>query len=225
MKKKLIILCAACALVCMCSFGVTYAYLKTETSATNSFVVGENSIKVEENYETVMTLGPGIVNKDPKVTNTGNIPCYVRMRVDFSDGNAKKFCTLQITDDKKGDWVYCSADGYYYYTKVLEPNDSTEPLFTSVCISETATSGDSEQTETGTSDSSEQTETAKLSAFNINVYAESKQAADLGKDDTYQTVWGIDNVNVDETIYGDYGNTNEHKIIVVATTQETEPQE
>lgn len=154
MKKKLTICILACVLILAGSFGGTYAYLKAIDTAKNILYVGENNITVNEpSFTEPDTLEKGlIINKDPSVKNTGNLPCYVRMMIYFSNDKAKEFCevssdkeisefcSFEDFDDqlKKKDngWILNEEDGCYYYTEILPPGKETEPLFTAVKISE-----------------------------------------------------------------------------------------
>lgn len=183
-KKKVVLGVAACLLMLGISFGTTYAYLISSDSVTNEFVVGENNVQIVEDYEPPEKLEPGITfKKTPYIENTGNLPCFVRVRVDFSDSRAKEFCELLEMDEEN--WEYDPADGYYYYKKLLEPKKSTAddykttPLFTSVYVKK--------DKEDGTS-----YEMADMIAFDILIYAESCQHTDHEGDcaaEEYKTSW------------------------------------
>lgn len=172
-KKRIFLIVLACFLVMTASFGVTYAYLVSADDTVNEFTVGENIIEVtEDKYTPPDELKPGITfDKNPCVKNTGNLPCYVRMRADFSDSTAKDFCELIGLDETN--WEYDVNDGYYYYNKLLDPNDSTTELFTQVHIKETK--------EDGTDYTAED-----MIDFDILIYAESCRDDGSGN---YKTVW------------------------------------
>lgn len=176
-KKKILLIVAACLLAASASFGVTYAYLIANDSVQNEFTVGENKIEVEEEYDPPKKLEPGIViPKKPRVKNTGNLPCFVRMRADFSDSAAKEFC--EELDIDTVNWEY-EADGYYYYKKLLPPGESTTELFKQLKIKTVKENGDA-LTE------------ADLIDFDVLVFAESCQHEDhVGEctADEYKTIW------------------------------------
>lgn len=173
-KKRIIIAALSCLLVLTASFGITYAYLIATDSKENQFTVGENTIEVVEEYVPPQKLEPGlIIEKAPKVENTGNLPCFVRMRADFSDSNAKEFCKPLVIGS---DWEYDESDGYYYYTKVLQPGKSTQSLFETV---EIKTHKDSDNTEYTLQD---------MIDFDILIYAESCEQGEHNEND-YKTVW------------------------------------
>lgn len=171
-KKRIFLIVIACFLVLGMSFGVTYAYLIAKDKAVNQFTIGENIIEIFENYEPPEKLEPGVeFQKEPYVKNTGNLPCFVRMRADFSNSKAEEFCESLNIDTEN--WEYNSNDGYYYYKNLLNPNDVTEPLFTKVKIKSTINDSD-------------------IVDFDILIYAESCQHNDHDGEcslDEYKTVW------------------------------------
>jgi len=168
MKRNIIIGILSFVLIASVSFEVTYSYLIDSAAAANRFVVGENSIVVEEEFNPPKELEPGIsFDKKPKVTNTGNLPCFVRMRADFSDSEAQAIC--EPLDINTADWLYDSSDGYYYYNKVLQPGESTSPLFTKVTIRDDLDESD-------------------MKEFDILIYAESIQRGERLASE-YKTAW------------------------------------
>lgn len=176
-KKKIFLITIVSFLILACSFGTTYAYLHVKQQAVNKFTVGENVIELHEDYKPPEKLEPGIdFKKEPYVENTGNVPCFVRMRADFSDSKAEKFCEALNIDTN---WKK-NTDGYYYYKHLLEPNMRTESLFTTVKIKDTSSISD-------------------MIDFDILIYAESCQHTDHDgecNDNEYITVW---NKNTNET--------------------------
>jgi predicted ribosomally synthesized peptide with SipW-like signal peptide len=177
-----VVLCIVFALaVLAASFGVTYAYLADSEGRRNSFTVGETIIEVIEDYQPPEQLAPGVsFTKKPWVENTGNLPCYVRMRADFSDSQMQKLC--EPLDIDTADWAYNDADGYYYYKHLLLPGKSTSALFTTVTVKQTITENGTERT----------LEAVDMQDFDILVYAEAKQHVDHEGDhpaEEYRTVW------------------------------------
>ena len=90
-----------------------------------------------------------MIEKVVSVKNTGSVPCFVRVFLDlsdsrFSDGKVKLSANGTDYDSADEfhshlpeDWVYISdqhnaLDGYYYYTKALNPGGETTPLLSSV---------------------------------------------------------------------------------------------
>lgn len=167
-KKKIIFASAAASVIIMASsFGVTYAYLISSDYELNEFIVGENKIEVTEDFQPPSTLpeNPEPFTKKPWVVNTGNLPCYVRMRADVSDDSAE--CDFYYNENKgynNNDWYYNENDGYYYYTKILEAGSETQALFDKVMSGKAAPID-----------------------FDILIYAESITAKD--EYENYQKAW------------------------------------
>ncbi len=175
--KAIAICCITLSLLLMLfgSFGVTGAYLIHSEAKKNSLTVGETVTKLKEEYNPPAAVTPGTTfTKKPYMENQGNLACFVRMRVDFSDAkagmanNAGGFCTLNYNTT---DWTYNSTDEYWYYNKILQPGESTyaNPLFTTATVSSAVSQTD-------------------IINFDIMVYGEATQAGTLSAAD-YMTVW------------------------------------
>ncbi len=179
-KKKIWIAAAACLLVMVMAFTGTYAYLITHDRLVNSFRVGETVIEIVEKFTPPPELAPGSsFDKKVQVKNTGNLPCYARIRVDFSDSRAQEFC--EELDINTADWEYSAGDGYYYYKTLLQPGERSTALFERVTVK---TYQDAEGTIPYTA--------ADLIDFDILVYAEARQHTDHDDDCDgveYRTVW------------------------------------
>lgn len=174
--KKTVSIVAGAALVmtmALAGFGGTYAYLVNEENRTNSIFAGENEITVGEEFDDGEIKPGGNVHKLPYVNNTGNLDCFVRMRVDFTSSefglpnNGGGWCTL---DYNTTEWTYNEEDGYWYYSRILKPGESTKdaPLFTTVSFS---------------TDMQGEYDPGKDGEFDIYVYAESAQAEDFQNGD------------------------------------------
>lgn len=178
-RKKIFFIVIACFVLLGTSFGITYAYLIANDSAVNEFTIGDNTVKVvEDKYDPPEKLKPGIsFTKNPHVKNMSNLPCFVRMRADFSDSAAKDFCEDLNID--RTNWEYDENDGYYYYKKLLQPGEITTELFTEVVV------------KTYKEDGTPYTDSDMID-FDILVYAESCQHNDHNgscADDEYKTIW------------------------------------
>lgn len=156
MKKKILSICLVAVMAVMAIAGASLAYFTAEDTATNVFTVGNVAIDLTEPnwYETgkveAEDVYPGEpLAKDPTVTNTGKNPCFVRISVTGWDSlkNAK-LSDQDITyrtdyvDEKLGEnWVK-HTDGYFYYTKVLAVDETTDALFDQIVIPTDVTNGD-----------------------------------------------------------------------------------
>lgn len=148
-KKRLIFGILVVCLAAGISAGVVYAYFTSQDEAHNRVTVGENEIAVDETFDPPkkQKSGENGYAKKVEIENTGNIPCYIRARLEFSssdimnksqlsaDGktyvNAKDYPT-QINTLTGGKWIYNSGDGYYYCTEKVKAGDSTAKLLDSV---------------------------------------------------------------------------------------------
>lgn len=175
-KKKILLLIPAYLLLLAASFGITYAYLISKETKVNEFMVGENTVEVKETFEPPEELKPGAsIRKEVQVTNTGNLPCFVRIRADFSDSKAKEFCEYTIN----ASWTD-GQDGWFYYNKLVPPGEPTEPFFDGdIVIKEEKADGSAY-------------DQADMIEFDILVYVESCQHSDHTgdcADDEYRTIW------------------------------------
>jgi len=160
-RKHLII---AAAIICnLTAAGCVTAYFMSADEAANVFRTGYVDSEIVEDYDPPPVLIPGIsFKKNVAVRNTGTCPSYVRIQAVFSDGDMEKQCTLDWNTE---DYDY--KEGYYYYKKILETGETTEPLFTSVKVSENAEAED-------------------MKNFEILIYAEAYQSAGS---DNYAEAW------------------------------------
>lgn len=132
MKKKIILTAAGCCLCCtiavISAVSGTSAYMTDQEEVVNQVTVGHNTTETEEEFPTPTPVPPGdSVVKKVRVTNQGNVPCYIRVSVTFSESG------VQMEEMDTENWVQ-EADGYYYYKHVVNPGDSTTYLFQNVTI-------------------------------------------------------------------------------------------
>ena len=126
--KKPLLMIAALALVVALSIGLTSAFLTSTRGLTNTFTPGEVSCEVKETVQNK-------VKSDIVVQNTGDIPAYIRVAVVANtvdaEGNITGAADAAVLNNKlvsNGSWNLNSDDGYYYYSGVVDPNDSTLEL-------------------------------------------------------------------------------------------------
>lgn len=146
MKKKLIASILAVSMMATLAVGMTLAYFTATKTAPGTFTVGNVQIKLNQTHqeETSKVYAGEVLAKNPAVENSGDNPCFVRIKVDglrvfvpspLPDGQSEdgwliKYRTGTSTagvDTLGTDWQK-GADGYYYYTKVLEANRSDKDL-------------------------------------------------------------------------------------------------
>lgn len=126
------------------------AYLTNSKNASNQLTRGHNEIQVVENFpDTNITVGTNTLTKDVTIKNTGPVPCYIRVFIDFADDDIRKasqvsangssyvpFDTFKTSALPSG-WTYVSSAGdklnsYFYYTSPVAPGASTTSLIKSI---------------------------------------------------------------------------------------------
>lgn len=139
MKKKMLALSLVVILLTLV-VGGTLAYFTDSDQAENVFTVGNVKIELNENNwveENALLVYPGeSVAKDPTVANTGNNPCYVRVKVENLDqftAENKGAITLSYEGNagrNTADWDL--HNGYYYYLAELAVGEETTPVFDAI---------------------------------------------------------------------------------------------
>ena len=127
-KKKLILLVSLVTLLTVAVSG-SLAYLTTSVDPlTNTFTTSGVPISVQESFE-------NNVKNNVMIQNDGNTDAYIRAAVVVtwkdSEGNVyavkpEAEVDYQITFPTGTGWVYRAADGFYYYTSPVVPEDDTE---------------------------------------------------------------------------------------------------
>lgn len=155
-KYKLITICSIIVLVILVSTCI-YSYYIYQKSIENTIVLAYNEIQVDEIYEPLAEIEKGkSFKKQPSIKNIGNVDCYIRVKSLISDSRVEKGITI---DYNLNDYTYNSLDQYYYYNKVLNPEESSKPLFTTITIQNDA-------------------EDMVLEGFDVYIYAESVQTVE-----------------------------------------------
>ena len=148
MKKKLIAMMLCIALLAIAIAGGTLAYFTDNDAKTNTFTVGNVSIVLTEpnwvstGADEAADVYPGEpLAKDPTVTNDGKNPCFVRVSVTGWDALIKAGLSqnnityrTDYVDAALGENWVLHTDGYFYYTKVMQPGDVTDALFDQIVI-------------------------------------------------------------------------------------------
>ena len=122
----------ACCLVGVSPGTGSIAYLQDYDSAQNCFSVDSNESQIVETFTkpTALTRGT-VINKKVAVKNTGDVPCYVRVRIlPSSDPDAFQF------DFNTTDWTHDGSgiSDWWYYKRVLNKNETTPNLITKATL-------------------------------------------------------------------------------------------
>jgi len=167
-NKKIITSFIIIISIVLISAGIIYAYFTFQASNQSTLILGYNKIQLSENYVTPRYIKRGtqeepfIIQKEPFVTNIGNVACYVRLKSVVSDSRVEDDLNINYNLE---DFTYNSTDGYYYYNNILQPGQTTEKLFTTVRI----------LPKQGEQSGQENEEDLVLEGFDIYVFAEAIQ--------------------------------------------------
>lgn len=133
----LVMLCACC-LLGYGAYNVSMAYLQSKDSATNRFTVGDNTSSVTNGKMGAETINANsVVSEKVEVTNTGDVPCYVRVRI-LPGCNVYNYTSNtdnSLTGSSNWYHVQSNIENYYYYKKVLQPGEKTSALTVSATAS------------------------------------------------------------------------------------------
>lgn len=135
-RKMKIVAIALGAAIIASSCSLSFAWITFSHTKNNQLTSGGVSTKIVQNFTQPKTLSPGLsFTDDPHIQNTGNLPCFVRATIKFSNSVGQSECeNLTIGEN----WMYDASDDHYYYTKVLAPGESTSNLFSQVKVKDTA---------------------------------------------------------------------------------------
>lgn len=143
-----------------------------------------------------------IYKKQVQIKNNGNVPCYIRVYADFSDSSIRNGSYFSNSDDSTvGPYFSADRDttntnsyvnnlpegwafvpdndtnnpalaGYYYYTKPVQPNESTPTLFKYIKTNYT-------------------TDENEIRQYDVMIYAESVQTVlkDGSQASSYSQAW------------------------------------
>ena len=132
-KKKWMLLVSLVMLLTI-TVGGTLAYITTsDDPVKNIFTTSQVPISVQED------LFDGTVKNNVKIQNDGNTDAYIRAAVvvTWKDSSGNVYAIkpevgvdYQVTFPGDTGWVYREADGFYYYTASIAPNNQTGVLLT-----------------------------------------------------------------------------------------------
>lgn len=137
-----------------------YAYLTAQAGQVNQLTMGENVIETEEEFPDPDPKPGESIKKVVKVKNTGDVPCFVRTQVLFSNGEAEAVSSIDLNTV---DWTEKQGDGYYYYKHILPAGETSTALMTAIKIADHASLDD-------------------LKDFQVIVYSESVQSEGYQED-------------------------------------------
>lgn len=152
-NKKTIKVWMIAGALCLASVGGVSAYLTDYEKVSNQFTVGKVDIDVtEDNWkpDENKKIEPGkVINKDPKIKNTGVNDAFVYLEVSIpmadviaaaDNGNRLEQRTQELFSfESKQSWTRLNSKTIgnnqvyvFAYNKILKPEETTETLFDTV---------------------------------------------------------------------------------------------
>ena len=102
-KKKKTLLAAGAVTVLVVIAGVLIAYFANKDEEPNLITVGEDEITVTEVFTPPKQEEDYKYRKLVKIENTGSIPCYIRVRLDFSNFAVESAASFSAANQGKDD--------------------------------------------------------------------------------------------------------------------------
>lgn len=125
---------AAVLLLLCCIIPVAVSFMISGNHITNTVTAGYNEIHISEVFGEYSAFEGGKdYEKRVSVKNDGTVPCYVRVFAELEDPGTAEVISIDFNTD---DWTEKQDDGFYYYRKVLQVSEETEPLFTTLAVDE-----------------------------------------------------------------------------------------
>ena len=159
-KKKIIVISVIASLIALTS--ITIAVFTAKDEVINDFKVADIDVKVDEKWHEPDSWSGESLEKVAKVTNKlqsdegKGMPAMIRVAVEprwedkdgnpyLGDINCVEFEFSNVTDNinTKGSW-YKANDGYYYYTSVVMPGESTNDIIKSIKLKDSVTDKEKE---------------------------------------------------------------------------------
>ena len=135
--KRSLVLVVSVLVLLLAVAGGTLAWLTAQDSVANTFTPAQVSCEVTEHFN-------GATKSNVNVINNSNIPAYIRVKLvtyRVNDAGQHIGGTAAIPTFTPGQgWV--PHDGYYYYTKPVEPNKKPEADLISSITLESYTDAD-----------------------------------------------------------------------------------
>ncbi|MBQ7364871.1 MAG: hypothetical protein IJW46_04670 [Clostridia bacterium] len=123
MKKRSLIMTALIILICLCTVGLTIAYLTAvSNSVTNTFTVGNITLELSETARERYPLIPGAeLHKDPRVTvKSGSEAAWLYVKLEEANG-LEDYVSYALSDG----WTLLDGYDNVYYREVSAASADT----------------------------------------------------------------------------------------------------
>ena len=122
-SKKPLTLFVALVLLLTLAVGGSLAWLVSNDKVENTMEPGKVPIQINETVSNNL-------KSDVTVTNTGNIQAFIRVAIIANAVDEKGNVTVGEKPNFTVSTAWTEIDNYYYYNGIVEPNGTTDPLFT-----------------------------------------------------------------------------------------------
>ena len=183
----------------LCVVGATIAYYTSSDTFSNEFNTSTYEIETQENFESPDNWTPGTTTpKTVIATNKGNTPAAVRIKLTPSwvdangdslplkDNDDNEAAIINFASNLNSKWIY--DNGYYYYKRALNENDSTTTLIDSVTFNPDFDINNIKDCETVNGVTTCTTEFTDYSGGKYTLQVEIETA----QFDQYKSIWGTD---------------------------------
>ena len=220
MKNKKPIIFMVLLLVACFTIGGTIAYYTTSDTFNNEFNTLTYDIETQENFVSPDNWTPGTTTPKTVIANNkGTTPAAVRVKLtpswvdkdgnplSLTDSNDNNVAIINFNNDYTKKWVY--QDGYYYYKRALNENQSTTSLLKSITFNPNAEIDKTKNCETVNGITTCRTTYNDYSGgtYTLQVEVETCQY------DQYQEIWNT-NVSLKAPILADGILTNNESTLV-----------
>ena len=124
-KRKLVAVAVLAAMAMVGVTALTLGFLGDNTAITNKFKIGHNKSSVDEDVgDLAQSTGTKYHKKIVKIKNEDNVPCYVRVYMDFSDSTYAEKSSLSNGSAETAEAA--KALTYYSAERKIDTNDDKE---------------------------------------------------------------------------------------------------
>ena len=141
MKKISLFLSVFC-LINLFNCAAVFAKESNKLQIDNVFQTDKVNIELINNLgtntEKTAVIPGASINMSPRINNLG-ASAYVRAKITFTstikdEKTEKSLITSENLKDVSEKWVYNENDGYYYYNSILNPEETSDVMFTDLVV-------------------------------------------------------------------------------------------
>ena len=124
-QKTKTLLAIASGVVLLSLVGTMIAYFAANDKEPNLISVGEDEITVTEAFTVPNQEQNFAYRKLVKIDNTGSVPCYIRVRMEFSNSDVQKVASFSSANQGEDD----TAPDDSTFKKAIIPDNTTDTTY------------------------------------------------------------------------------------------------